>query len=58
MTDMTLGELKKLTSGNAFSPIDLVFADFILRRTRSQSPELFAAAALASFAVRAGNSLP
>lgn len=56
MTDMTLGELKKLTSGNAFSPIDLVFADFILRRTRSQSPELFAAAALASFAVRAGNS--
>ena len=44
---MTLGELKKLTSGNAFSPIDLVFADFILRRTRSQSPELFAAAALA-----------
>ena len=43
MTDMTLGELKKLTSGNAFSPIDLVFADFILRRTRSQSPELFAA---------------
>ena len=56
MTDMTLGELKKLTSGNAFSPIDLVFADFILRRTRSQSPELFVAAALASFAVRAGNS--
>ena len=24
MTDMTLGELKKLTSGNAFSPIDLI----------------------------------
>ena len=28
MTDMTLGELKKLTSGNAFSPIDLI-PDFI-----------------------------
>ncbi len=53
---MTLDELKKLTGENAFAAIDLVFADFILRRTHSRSPELFAAAALASFAVRAGNS--
>ncbi len=53
---MTLEELKQLDGEDAFSPIDLVFAEFLLRRARSESPELFCAAALASYCVRAGNS--
>ena len=53
---MTLDELKQLNGEDAFAPIDLVFAGFLLRRAHSESPELFCAAALASYCVRAGNS--
>ncbi len=53
---MTLDELRQLNGEDAFSPIDLVFAEFLLKRARSDNPALFAAAALASYSVRAGNS--
>ncbi len=53
---MTLSELRKTAGGKLFAEIDLVFADFLLERAETSHPALFAAAALASFAVRAGNS--
>ena len=48
--------MKQLNGEEAFAPIDLAFAGFLLKRAHTDSPMLFAAAALASYAVRAGNS--
>ena len=55
---MRIDELKRLTGPEGFAEIDLAFGDFLIRLAGGDSapPELFAAGALASRAVRAGHS--
>ncbi len=54
---MKTEQLKQLKSSGAFENIDLVFAEFLLKTAgQKDNPLLFAAAALASRAVRSGHS--
>ncbi len=54
---MKTEQLRKMKSSGAFENIDLVFADFLLKVAGGKdNPPLFAAAALASRAVRSGHS--
>ncbi len=54
---MKTEQLKQMKSSGAFENIDLVFADFLLKSAGGKdNPLLFAAAALASRAVRSGHS--
>jgi len=51
----SIQKIKNLNNPEAFSNIDLFFADFIIKMAKSKNPILFLTAAMASYSVRKGH---